>query len=925
MKAIKYLAWAVPLLLIAASNAFASEADLAIPDLWHHGSFTIFGQKISAGLFLLVGSFVIIGTIGISLFQLQQIRKQPAHSSMLAVAETIFQTCKTYLIKQGQFLIMLFLIIAAAMTYYFLALKHESVATVVYVLAFSVVGMAGSYAVAWYGIRVNTYANARTAFAALRGEPWDVVNLPLRAGMSVGLFLISLELVMMVVILLAVDRKIVGYCFLGFAIGESLGASALRIAGGIFTKIADIGSDLMKIVFKVKEDDPRNPGVIADCTGDNAGDSVGPTADGFETYGVTGVALITFITLAITQAAYPRDYEDLQGKLIVWIFGMRFLMDFMSGVSYFINQWISERLYKGKKEFDFEEPLTRLIWIAAILCISTSYFMSWLLIGDITLDGREYKELWWQLATIISCGTLAAVLIPEFTKVFTSSHSKHVHEIVTASREGGASLTILSGLVAGNFSAFWKGILIAGLMGAAFFVATAEGGLNSVMKVELEKAESKILNTKATKDQQRKVMFEWEKGDRRSGEYTRTLDAMEEGIKDEKGEFVIPPMPGIKLAVTQELMAAKKIGVGSIFAFGLVAFGFLCMGPVNIAVDSYGPVTDNAQSVFELAQTEHIPGIKEEIQRDFGFEPNFEQGKHYLESNDSAGNTFKATAKPVLIGTAVVGATTMIFAIILLLGKAGMLQLSLTDAPVLLGFICGGAVIYWFCGASMQAVTTGAYRAVEYIKKNMNLDKKEADIEDSKTVVGICTKYAQTGMWNIFLALMFITLAFALFDPNFFVAYLVSIAVFGLFQAIYMANAGGSWDNAKKLVEVDLKEKNTPVHAATVIGDTVGDPFKDTTSVSLNPIIKFSTLFGLLAVEIAIEIKLRAQGVGEQGEPITPSIDYTWMIGIGLFLAALFFIWRSFYAMRIPPKEGAPMAPAHAPAPPGAYTADKAH
>jgi ABC-type amino acid transport system permease subunit len=500
-----------------------------------------------------------------------------------------------------------------------------------------------------------------------------------------------------------------------------------------------------------------------------------------------------------------------------------------------------------------------------------------------------------------------------------------VHEIVTASREGGASLTILSGLVAGNFSAFWKGILIAGLMGAAFFVATAEGGLNSVMKVELEKAESKILNTKATKDQQRKVMFEWEKGDRRSGEYTRTLDAMEEGIKDEKGEFVIPPMPGIKLAVTQELMAAKKIGVGSIFAFGLVAFGFLCMGPVNIAVDSYGPVTDNAQSVFELAQTEHIPGIKEEIQRDFGFEPNFEQGKHYLESNDSAGNTFKATAKPVLIGTAVVGATTMIFAIILLLGKAGMLQLSLTDAPVLLGFICGGAVIYWFCGASMQAVTTGAYRAVEYIKKNMNLDKKEADIEDSKTVVGICTKYAQTGMWNIFLALMFITLAFALFDPNFFVAYLVSIAVFGLFQAIYMANAGGSWDNAKKLVEVDLKEKNTPVHAATVIGDTVGDPFKDTTSVSLNPIIKFSTLFGLLAVEIAIEIKLRAQGVGEQGEPITPSIDYTWMIGIGLFLAALFFIWRSFYAMRIPPKEGAPMAPAHAPAPPGAYTADKAH
>ena len=803
-------------LVLTGTSARASEADLAIPDL-HEGKFTIFGQTISAWNLLFYGACVIAGTLGISLYQLYQIRKQPAHQSMLNVAEVIFQTCKTYLIQQGKFLLMLFVLIAVAMTYYFMALQGEPLKTALLVLLFSVIGMGGSYAVAWYGIRVNTFANARTAFASLRGEPWDVVNIPLRSGMSIGLFLISLELVMMVIILLFVDRQIVGYCFLGFAIGESLGASALRIAGGIFTKIADIGSDLMKIVFNVKEDDPRNPGVIADCTGDNAGDSVGPTADGFETYGVTGVALISFITLAI-----PKDQADLQAKLIVWIFAMRFLMDFMSGVSYFINQAISERKYKGLKEFNFEEPLTRLIWIASILCISTSFGMSWLLISDIVVSNTALPNLWWQLATIISCGTLAAVLIPEFTKIFTSSHSKHVHEIVTASREGGASLTILSGLVAGNFSAFWKGILIAGLMAIAYFVSLK--GLNDLMQVEL--------------------------------------------------------------------VRGQLVGVGSIFAFGLVAFGFLCMGPVNIAVDSYGPVTDNAQSVFELAQTEKIPGIKKEIERDFGFVPDFEVGKHYLESNDSAGNTFKATAKPVLIGTAVVGATTMIFSIILLLGKAGMLQLSLTDAPVLLGFMCGGAVIFWFSGASMQAVTTGAYRAVEFIKKNMNLDKKEADIEDSKTVVRICTQYAQSGMWNIFIALMSITLAFAFFNPNFFVAYLISIAVFGLFQAIFMANAGGAWDNAKKLVEVDFKEKNTPVHAATVVGDTVGDPFKDTTSVALNPIIKFSTLFGLLAVEIAVKTKEAAQhGTGT---------DYTSVVGVILFAVALTFVWRSFYAMRIP-------------------------
>jgi K(+)-stimulated pyrophosphate-energized sodium pump len=834
--------------LLTATPALASEADLAIPDL-HQGTFTIAGQKITAWNLLFYGSFVICGTLGISLYLRSQIRQLPAHKSMLDVAEIIFQTCKTYLIQQGKFLLMLWVLIAIAISYYLLAFGSapphgaevaaaageagaaEAASTinpitkVILVLLFSVVGMAGSYWVAWYGIRVNTYANARTAFASLRGDPLDVVNIPLRAGMSIGLFLISLELVMMVVILLFVPRQIVGMCFLGFAIGESLGASALRIAGGIFTKIADIGSDLMKIVFNVKEDDPRNPGVIADCTGDNAGDSVGPTADGFETYGVTGVALIAFITLAVPEI-------DIQAKLIVWIFAMRFLMDFMSGISYFVNQAISESLYRGKKEFNFESPLTRLIWIASILCITTSFGMSWLLLKDLAVPATgggimELPDLWWQLAAIISLGTLAAVLIPEFTKVFTSSHSKHVHEIVTASREGGSSLTILSGIVAGNFSAFWKGILIAGLMAGAYFVSQLEPGLNHVMLANLDPSNPTVL-----------------------------------------------------------------VGVGSVFAFGLVAFGFLCMGPVTIAVDSYGPVTDNAQSVFELAQTEHITGIKEEIQRDFGFAPDFERGKHYLEANDSAGNTFKATAKPVLIGTAVVGATTMIFSIILLLAKSGLLALSLTDAPVLLGFICGGAVVFWFSGASMQAVTTGAYRAVEYIKKNMDLTKTEANIEDSKTVVRICTEYAQSGMWNIFIALMTITLAFAFFDPNFFVAYLIAIAVFGLFQAIYMANAGGAWDNAKKLVEVDLKEKGTALHAATVVGDTVGDPFKDTTSVALNPIIKFSTLFGLLAVEIAVEIKKAAHDEG--------TTDYTPYVGAIMLIVALVFIWRSFYAMRIP-------------------------
>lgn len=792
--------------------ALASEADLKIPDL-HEGRFNLFGG-LSGFQILLYGAIVILGTVGLSLYQFVAIKSLPAHRSMLDVAETIFQTCTTYLKQQAKFLAMLFAIIAVAMAYYFVGLKHEPLKTLFLVLFFSIVGMAGSTLVAWYGIRVNTYANARTAFASLRGVPWDVVNIPLRAGMSVGLFLISVELVMMVIILLFVPRDIVGYCFLGFAIGESLGASALRIAGGIFTKIADIGSDLMKIVFHVKEDDPRNPGVIADCAGDNAGDSVGPTADGFETYGVTGVALISFITLAIKD-------PTMQAKLIVWIFAMRFLMDFMSGVSYFINKVISENVYKGLDKFDFEEPLTRLIQIATVLCISTSYGMSYLLVGDL-----PDPTLWWKLASIIACGTMAAFLIPEFTKVFTSSHSKHVHEIVTASREGGASLTILSGIVAGSFSAFWKGILIAALMFVAYLISGM--GLQNIMPY------------------------------------------------------------------------------ASVFALGLVAYGFLCMGPVNIAVDSYGPVTDNAQSIFELAQTESIPGIEKEIEKDFGFKPDFKKGKHYLEANDSAGNTFKATAKPVLIGTAVAGATTMIFSIILLLQEhlhAGAIaaggivpenigeillheKLSLTAAPILFGFLCGGAVIYWFCGASIQAVTTGAYSAVEYIKKNLKLDKKEANREDSIKVVRICTEYAQKGMWNIFLGLLSLTLAFALFDPYFFIAYLMAIAVFGLFQAMYMANAGGAWDNAKKLVEVDFGEKNTPVHAATVVGDTVGDPFKDTTSVSLNPIIKFSTLFGMLAIEIAIKMN-----------PTT-----TRVFGVIFFLAGLFFVWKSFYGMRIPEK-----------------------
>jgi len=780
----------------------AGEADLEIPEL----STRFFEGAISGSHLLWYSSVIILLGVLFGILQYLRIRKYPVHKSMSDVSEIIYETCKTYLLQQGKFLLILLGIISVIIFYYFFGLSGMTLPKVLLVLLWTVLGIAGSYGVAWFGIRINTLANSRTSFASLRRHPWSVVSIPLQAGMSVGLLLICVELIMMLVILLVVPGESAGACFVGFAIGESLGASALRIAGGIFTKIADIGADLMKIVFSLPEDDPRNPGVIADCTGDNAGDSVGPTADGFETYGVTGVALISFIVLAVADVQF-------QSTLIVWIFMMRILMVFTSVFSYGINQFFSERRYGKSLEFNFEAPLTSLIWITSGVSIVVTYLVSYFLLADLaTGAGLSLPNLWWQLATIISCGTIAAAIIPEFTKAFTSSKSRHVQEIVSASREGGASLTILSGMVAGNFSAFWKGMVMVALMLVAY----------------------KTTNT-----------FEF-------------------------------PIFG---------------SYPAIFAFGLVAFGMLGMGPVTIAVDSYGPVTDNAQSVFELSQIEHKPGIHREIQDEYGFDPDFDTGKHYLEVNDSAGNTFKATAKPVLIGTAVIGATTMIFAIILILEKMGLLALQLTDPMVILGFISGGAVIYWFTGASMQAVTTGAYRAVEYIKKNIRLDKDTADVEDSKEVVRICTRYAQTGMWNIFAVVFSLTLAFAFFDPNFFVSYLISIAVFGLFQAMYMANAGGAWDNAKKVVEVDLKMKNTDLHAATVIGDTVGDPYKDTSSVALNPIIKFSTLFGLLAAEISIHMIVSARD--------NQTADYTNWIGAVFLVIGLFFVYRSFYGMRI--------------------------
>lgn len=802
---------------------FAGEADMILPNL---REITFFNGAMTGWSLLMWGAIVVLIGLLFGLYQAIKIRKFPTHKSMADVAETIYTTCKTYLLQQGRFLLILFAIIAAIIIFYFGVLSGKTFAQVSQILLWTVLGILGSYAVAWFGIRINTLANSRTSFASLQGKPWKVVGIPLQSGMSVGLLLITIELLLMLIILLFVPKESAGACLIGFAIGESLGASALRIAGGIFTKIADIGSDLMKVIFKIGEDDPRNPGVIADCTGDNAGDSIGPTADGFETYGVTGVALISFIILVMPETIAT------QALLIAWIFAMRILMVFTSILAYGINNTISAAKYKNADNFNFETPLTTLVWITSIISIAVTYLISYLLLTDnsVVATSQYGNDLWWRLASIISLGTLAAAIIPELTKAFTSSQSRHVNEVVNASREGGASLTILSGMVAGNYSAFWKGIVMVALMLGGVFVAT--DGM---------------------------TMF---------GEYA------------------------------------------SIFAFGLIAFGFLGMGPVTIAVDSYGPVTDNAQSVFELSQIEKIPNINQEIETEYNFKPNFEKGKHYLEANDGAGNTFKATAKPVLIGTAVVGATTMIFAIILLLKNFNLLNLSLTDPPVILGFITGGAVIYWFSGASMQAVTTGAYRAVEFIKRNLKLDKQEANIEDSKTVVKICTQYAQQGMWNIFIVIFCLTLAFAFFDPNFFVSYLVSIAVFGLFQAIYMANAGGAWDNAKKVVEVDLQEKNSELHAASVVGDTVGDPYKDTSSVAMNPIIKFSTLFGMLAVEIAIHIRLKAQGLINDAneyignDPIqmaqaVKTFDYTPVIGFIFLIIGLIFVYRSFYGMRI--------------------------
>jgi K(+)-stimulated pyrophosphate-energized sodium pump len=787
----------------ASAREAGGEANLVLPDVSQMQFLGLDGRTL-----LMLGLVVCVLGLVFGMVIFNQLKNLPVHRSMREISELIYETCKTYLVTQGKFILILEAFIAVIIVLYFGFLSPaanpatNNILRVIVILLFSLVGIAGSYGVAWFGIRVNTFANSRTAFASLGGKPYPIYAIPLRAGMSIGMMLISIELLIMLCILLFIPRDYAGPCFIGFAIGESLGAAALRIAGGIFTKIADIGSDLMKIVFKIKEDDARNPGVIADCTGDNAGDSVGPSADGFETYGVTGVALITFILLGVRA-------EDVQIQLLVWIFVMRVMMIIASAFSYFLNETIARSRYKGVDQMNFEAPLTSLVWITSIVSIVLTYGVSYLLVPSLRGDAT----LWWKLATIISCGTLAGAVIPELVKVFTSTESGHVKEVVTSSQEGGASLNILSGLVAGNFSAFWLGISIVALMAIAY------------------------------------------------GFSTLGLDA---------------------------LMVAPAV-----FAFGLVAFGFLGMGPVTIAVDSYGPVTDNAQSVYELSLIEQVPNIKEEIKREHNVEVNFERAKHLLEENDGAGNTFKATAKPVLIGTAVVGATTMIFSIIMALTSGlttDMENLSLLHAPFLLGLITGGAIIYWFTGASTQAVTTGAYRAVEFIKANIRLEGVEkASVEDSKKVVQICTQYAQKGMFNIFLTVFFATLAFAFVESFFFIGYLISIAIFGLYQAIFMANAGGAWDNAKKVVEVELKAKGTALHDATVVGDTVGDPFKDTSSVALNPVIKFTTLFGLLAVELAESLRASRNG--------DPKLNMA-LAGI-FFLVAVFFVWRSFYGMRI--------------------------
>jgi K(+)-stimulated pyrophosphate-energized sodium pump len=786
------------------STTFAGETDIVLPDLS-----TVSFLGIPGSSLLAAGIVVAVGGLLFGLVIYRRLQRMPVHASMKEISELIYETCKTYLFTQGKFLLILWAFIGTAIIFYFGFLEHLGFGDVAIILIFSLVGIAGSYFVAWFGIRVNTFANSRTAFASLRGKPYPCYDIPLQAGMSIGLLLISVELLLMLFILLAMPRELAGKCFIGFAIGESLGAAALRVAGGIFTKIADIGADLMKIVFKIKEDDARNPGVIADCTGDNAGDSVGPSADGFETYGVTGVALIAFIILAVRE-------QNVQVQLLVWIFIMRIMMVIASALSYFINAAWAKSKYLNVDKMNYETPLTTLVWLTSIVSVVITYIVSKVLIPELAGD----TSMWWKLSTVITCGTLAGALIPELVKVFTSVESRHVREVVTSSREGGPSLNILSGLVAGNFSAYWLGVAILVLMGVGWYVST--------------------------------------------------------------------------------LFVAGMMTAPAVFAFGLIAFGFLGMGPVTIAVDSYGPVTDNAQSVYELSTIEQIPGISADIKKTFGFEPQFERAKEHLEENDGAGNTFKATAKPVLIGTAVVGATTMIFSIILSLTdpegtgtmRPELVQLISPINPLfLLGMIAGGAVIYWFIywftGASTQAVSTGAYRAVEFIKANIKLEgTTRASVSDSKKVVEICTQYAQKGMFNIFLTVFFASLGFAFIDPYFFIGYLISIALFGLYQAIFMANAGGAWDNAKKIVETELKAKGTDLHAATVVGDTVGDPFKDTSSVALNPIIKFTTLFGLLAVDLAIS--LRQQGG-----------NLTGVLAVVFLAVSMLFVYRSFYGMRI--------------------------
>jgi K(+)-stimulated pyrophosphate-energized sodium pump len=787
--------------LLMAGAAFAGEADIKLPDVLQ---VSFLGGALSGAIILNVGLLICAIGMIFGIIQYVQTKNLPAHKAMLDVSQTIWETCKTYLFQQGKFLIALWILIAICMVYYFGVLQGKAVSDIIIILVCSILGILGSYSVAWFGIRINTVANSRAAFASLSGDPLNIVNICLRSGMSVGLLLVSIELFFMIIILAYIPKELAGPSFIGFAIGESLGASALRICGGIFTKIADIGSDLMKIVFHLPEDDPKNPGVIADCTGDNAGDSVGPTADGFETYGVTGVALIAFLALAL--AGNP----EMGGKLIVWIFAMRILMILTSLASYFVNDVISKALFAGKKDFNFEHPLTNLVWITSIVSIAVTFVASYYLLGDLT---DPYQGLWLPLSIIISCGTIAGALIPEFTKVFTSTSSRHCEEVVNASKQGGPSLNILSGLVAGNFSAFWEGLTIMILMLIAYLVS--------------------------------------------------------------------------KNPAIMALMPPAFTFAAPVFAFGLVAFGFLGMGPVTIAVDSFGPVSDNAQSIYELSLIESRPDAKDVVKKEYGIAPDFELAKHFLESADGAGNTFKATAKPVLIGTAVVGATTMVFGIIILLeGLFGnvVAKLSLVQPEIILGLLMGGAVIYWFTGASIQAVTTGSYQAVVFIKKNINLDKKEASIEDSKKVVQICTQYAQKGMINIFIVIFFMCLALAFFNPYFFIGYLIGIAFFGLYQAIFMANAGGCWDNGKKIVEVDLKMKNTPLHEASVVGDTVGDPFKDTSSVSLNPVIKFTTLFGLLATEIAVTMTNQNLKTG---------------LAVVFFVIALIFVYRSFYSMRI--------------------------